>query len=422
LLLFSYAGWQFDGFLAAGDNEALGLRGNDWECPILSRLPGIDAPPALASLPALNNTQQQQELDAAHAAAAAAATVGPSASQQQLLLHSKHKRSAGGCSMSSFASSGSLLGVGHYPAGFAAGCDSDTISSSVSDCSPASEVSSSNSSSSSVFAQQGSAVPHAISGCFPDVAFDRATPTPATCSVIDGSNTAGSSAVMSSTTADMCGTTPAAAALAASGAVVPLIEPVLAAATAATEAAAAAAAAAVSSSGTLSQQITPNNLYAWLEQTPEPSQAAAAAATVAADVGLAVTSGRDDATVLIHDVHCSSSSSSSNGLQHHADSAAASLDSMPDEILQDAKTAAAAAAGSVTSHSFNDPSPSSSSSDWFFCISPEACNFPITWWLGRYDGQRFDVAGADGPHRLDLGTTLYAATLWQDPQVCCVTF
>lgn len=50
------------------------------------------------------------------------------------------------------------------------------------------------------------------------------------------------------------------------------------------------------------------------------------------------------------------------------------------------------------------------------CCS-DACNNPVTWWLGDYDGSRFDVAAADGPHRLDLGTTLYAATLWEDPQV-----
>ncbi|WIA42006.1 hypothetical protein OEZ86_009303 [Tetradesmus obliquus] len=78
--------------------------------------------------------------------------------------------------------------------------------------------------------------------------------------------------------------------------------------------------------------------------------------------------------------------------------------------------AAAPANSCLTSISSSNSSSSRSSSDWFFAISPEACNFPITWWRGSYDGRSFDVAAADGPHKLDLGTTLYAATLWQDPK------
>jgi hypothetical protein len=41
----------------------------------------------------------------------------------------------------------------------------------------------------------------------------------------------------------------------------------------------------------------------------------------------------------------------------------------------------------------------------------------IYYWLGRYDGARFDLEAAVGPRRLDLGRTLYAANLWRDPQV-----
>eukprot|EP00878_Enallax_costatus_P001235 GHUV01001378.1.p1 GENE.GHUV01001378.1~~GHUV01001378.1.p1 ORF type:complete len:664 (+),score=239.16 GHUV01001378.1:126-1994(+) len=59
---------------------------------------------------------------------------------------------------------------------------------------------------------------------------------------------------------------------------------------------------------------------------------------------------------------------------------------------------------------------SSKRKNWWFCMSPDACNNPIVWWLGDYDGRAFDIHHADGPHRLDLGTTLYAASLWQDPQ------
>jgi hypothetical protein len=76
--------------------------------------------------------------------------------------------------------------------------------------------------------------------------------------------------------------------------------------------------------------------------------------------------------------------------------------------------------------SSSDSTTSSSSSSrgdkrWWFAMSPDACNNPITWWLGDYDGCTFDIAAADGPHRLDLGTTLYAATLWEDPQVRMMT-
>lgn len=54
---------------------------------------------------------------------------------------------------------------------------------------------------------------------------------------------------------------------------------------------------------------------------------------------------------------------------------------------------------------------------WFFCISPDACSNPIYYWLGGFDGQQFHLGGANGPYKLDLGKTLYAATLWTDPKV-----
>jgi hypothetical protein len=444
-----FAGWQFDGFLAAGDNKALGLRGNDWECPILSRLPRIKTPPALASLPALGGNcnsaaavaNQPLHMDvAASAAAAAAAILEPSVSQQLLLLQPKHKRGiAGSSSMSSFALTGSLLGVGHYPgAGFAVGCDSETISSSVSDCSPVSEVSSSSGSAS---AQQGSSR-YIVSGAVlssSDAATTSESALDSAAAAIHGA--VGSSSSSSSSTAvsgagpDMLCSTGPAAVMVTDGAVVPLTEPVLAAAAAATEAA--------GSDCFLAQQQPPSNLYAWLEQTPEPSQAVAVAAAAAAAACTAELAGWEngsssscsgggraaDAVVMIEDFSIGKSpgKADSSALQQLADHPAVLVDSAPADTLQGTSPSAAkAAADSVTSLSPTSPSSSSSSSsgrsrDWFFCISPEACNFPITWWLGSYDGQ-FDVAGADGPHRLDLGTTLYAATLWQDPKVCCMRF
>lgn len=39
----------------------------------------------------------------------------------------------------------------------------------------------------------------------------------------------------------------------------------------------------------------------------------------------------------------------------------------------------------------------------------------IYYWLGRYDGSQFLIKDATGPLRLDLGRTLYAASLWPDP-------
>lgn len=43
-------GWQFDGILADGDNRALGIRGQDWECPILARLPCVSREAATAAI------------------------------------------------------------------------------------------------------------------------------------------------------------------------------------------------------------------------------------------------------------------------------------------------------------------------------------------------------------------------------------
>eukprot|EP00877_Chromochloris_zofingiensis_P008156 jgi/Chrzof1/3594/Cz13g01200.t1 len=50
----------------------------------------------------------------------------------------------------------------------------------------------------------------------------------------------------------------------------------------------------------------------------------------------------------------------------------------------------------------------------FFCISPDYCANVSEYWLGDYSQGRFDLATADGPHKLDLGDILYAPNLMQD--------
>ena len=57
--------------------------------------------------------------------------------------------------------------------------------------------------------------------------------------------------------------------------------------------------------------------------------------------------------------------------------------------------------------------------DWFFCISPDACNNPIYYWVGNadMDAVKFDLDTAAGPYKIDLGKTLYAGSLWPDNKV-----
>ena len=68
--------------------------------------------------------------------------------------------------------------------------------------------------------------------------------------------------------------------------------------------------------------------------------------------------------------------------------------------------------------------PSSSSQDkqqqrTFFCVSPDYCVNTSEYWLGNYDTRTatFDLEGAQGPFKLDLGDILYAPNLLQDSQV-----
>eukprot|EP00877_Chromochloris_zofingiensis_P013104 jgi/Chrzof1/8047/UNPLg00092.t1 len=50
----------------------------------------------------------------------------------------------------------------------------------------------------------------------------------------------------------------------------------------------------------------------------------------------------------------------------------------------------------------------------FFCVNPDFCANVSEYWLGDYSHGRFDIATADGPHKLDLGDILYAPNLMQD--------
>ena len=53
------------------------------------------------------------------------------------------------------------------------------------------------------------------------------------------------------------------------------------------------------------------------------------------------------------------------------------------------------------------------------CISPDAPTNPVLYYLGTMDQEacRFQLTGAKGPLRLDLGDVLYAPNCMDDPQV-----
>ncbi|PNW74664.1 hypothetical protein CHLRE_12g488000v5 [Chlamydomonas reinhardtii] len=80
------------------------------------------------------------------------------------------------------------------------------------------------------------------------------------------------------------------------------------------------------------------------------------------------------------------------------------------------------ARGGVVSHGNASRASTSESGDdmadtpHFFCISPDACTNPSYYWLGRYDTESmtFNLKGADGPFRLDLGDILYAPNTLED--------
>lgn len=53
------------------------------------------------------------------------------------------------------------------------------------------------------------------------------------------------------------------------------------------------------------------------------------------------------------------------------------------------------------------------------CISPDAPTNPVLYWLGNFNATetRFIMDTAHGPHKLDLGDTLYAPNLLEDEEV-----
>ena len=53
------------------------------------------------------------------------------------------------------------------------------------------------------------------------------------------------------------------------------------------------------------------------------------------------------------------------------------------------------------------------------CISPDAPTNPVLYYLGTMDQAacRFQLTGAKGPLRLDLGDVMYAPNCMNDPQV-----
>lgn len=350
-------GWRFDGLLAHGDNSTLGIRGQDWECPILSRLPVSCSPPSISA-----NVK---------GASSPAASTGWDKGHKQL----PHQ----------------ILSA--IKAQFVQDVDGTT----------------SDSSSSFQLPQTPCYSPRLP--CPPSLSSDLsslASASPAQASF--GSPEAGSSRGHSTS---MCGDVPAS-----------LTEPVLAAA--AVEA------------GTVADdclQHHPNpKLTAWLQQTQHAVDGSMAAAG-SSDRYAPLAASSSQASLVHIGTMGASTELESAARAHHESSPA--FTSLP---LQPMGTGSARSVGTVNQDSValgdddldyaydklvaaSDATPHSGgqgggSRQWWFCISPDACNNPITWWLGDFNGSTFDVAAADGPHRLDLGTTLYAATLWEDPQVC----
>jgi sucrose-6-phosphate hydrolase SacC (GH32 family) len=329
------AGWVFDGVLADGDNKALGIRGQDWECPILAQLPCVSRDAAIAAI-----AVSTAAVPAAIAAEAKlrghldqAATSSSSSSKSDRtsqagpgtpLLKGWARLKAISASLPSISGfGGSCLSLG--AAAEAAAADDATSSSSSSSGGPA-------------------PCPGIVSGS-DDTELSAAT---AVASAIAAAGSASAAA--------------AATGVGASTLVLPLTEPALAAATSAAEAAPISHDDAILSHPAV-------NVDTWVEEQTQQQVGSAG-----------------DAVAVIRDDDAAS------------DSAAKQLKVVP-------------ASG------FSSSSSSGGGKRWWLCMSPDACNNPITWWLGDYDGRRFDIAAADGPHRLDLGTTLYAATLWEDPQV-----
>jgi sucrose-6-phosphate hydrolase SacC (GH32 family) len=52
-----------------------------------------------------------------------------------------------------------------------------------------------------------------------------------------------------------------------------------------------------------------------------------------------------------------------------------------------------------------------------FSVSPDYCVNMIQYWLGDYADGKFDMEGAGGTHKLDLGDVMYAPNVLTDEHV-----
>eukprot|EP00879_Flechtneria_rotunda_P000981 GHRR01001115.1.p1 GENE.GHRR01001115.1~~GHRR01001115.1.p1 ORF type:complete len:1028 (+),score=415.34 GHRR01001115.1:835-3918(+) len=509
-------GWEFDGFLADADNTALGIKGQDWECPIFTKLPCSNSPPPISTTAPILTNGINNEV----AVVLAEKLTAPCLTKRLRKIDSRllpDSSTASTCS--------TLITTAPYPAtlaGYASKAILSEVISLVNERSPTpsetrafvayvdnrmSETASVSSGPvAASAAHTGSPSDHTSSQAFSK----GETTVPSGPAVVADlpsnpvSNVAGAAtaAVVTTTLAD------AAAAALADGMSIcaPLTEPVL-------------AAAAVTAATAAAHKIEENqhpavNLAAWLEQQDTSrliSRDARANSVSSNSITSAVPAATPASPARLgsiaaqrHNHSASLSSISSDALAYYSiiDQSASQLNlasinsarlpSSSSVVSMDegggsgtgqigvaaAPTAKSACAGSLaavsegtdavvmvdsgakqpkidrfsglpalsaadwtvqtaaeggeancltlSSKTYKATSSNTSSSvvsssgvkrgAWWFCVSPDACNNPITWWLGDFDGRRFDIATADGPHRLDLGTTLYAATLWVDEQ------
>lgn len=282
------AGWQFDGLLADGDNNALGIKGQDWECPILARLPDL---PSSATLPATAgaNSPFVRRMDSSYD------SVLQSIMQKMDSCNSTHlllpklgamELKKLGIASTTSSSTGSLLGVAHYQASalgsltasstdIASMSGSSTCSASQraagasADCLSVSGVSTVSDSNSSSSLKPG--------GTSSETALPSAPPLPAKFAhavLPEAADLAAGAASVAAITAAVTAS-PGENSLLETVPSAPLTEPVLAAATTLAEA-----------ENTPADAAHPAvNLYAWLEQTdakcPAPPATDAAAVTAA---------------------------------------------------------------------------------------------------------------------------------------------
>ncbi|GMH42910.1 hypothetical protein BSKO_10832 [Bryopsis sp. KO-2023] len=64
-----------------------------------------------------------------------------------------------------------------------------------------------------------------------------------------------------------------------------------------------------------------------------------------------------------------------------------------------------------------DAGPSTQDSDkYLFCVSPDAPENPVLYWIGNYVDEQFIMETAEGPFRLDLGDVMYAPNMTKDAE------